>query len=945
MSSSQSSRSASPANAEEEDAYGSDTFASDPSVGSPPSSKKKKRDGCELSTTQPAESLTSAEHGEVAMAAANSSDANEAQHDHSTGQKQDDLVNSNGGVGSGPRRNPTSEARRRNNAASSSGGDTAGLSATRHQQQQQQQQGSKKGGGPAAGKMLKYSSAETFFSPAHVPINEQSEKALITRLYNPEPLKKRTLMDLEQRRQVQQAYDSSVDHHLCQYWDRKQQIRNKTSSGSKRQENIGDTEVKSTRPRTTSPPQDRSGDGGSESSPDRCHTSPVSGRQKHKASGSSAASPASSSRRGRGGYRSSSQSSTRRTSTASSSASSNSSRESSPEWTEQRSSSKPREHRPGDKLATGHKSNNSSITSRKFIAGLPISVWSIVAKFLEEKDLVALHGCARGLTLEALSNSNSRAVVLTRSQNGGDSNSSPSRSRSGFFDRGDDDGFDPVTNIHRRDLTALWMVARPSSAFQRVVARFSFHHHDFNLSWMVRKAQPPASGGTIMQIPTLYVPSSSQSGGASSPDAYRLSSPRSVLVLLRNGLTLKDLVAIPLSVFYNEGSLRGIPKAVSEIGYAAHEKQRQKHLSKVRRDYAALCKLITLKELTDMLFRVNPDEHTDAPIHDDDEEIRPVGLSEETGLTVHDPSGDGGQRQQHVTTVVVEGNSAVRLRADRAMEQQTKQQEKYMTQLTRNAELMRKRTERAREQEETALRKYESLRLQHEAENQQRKEKIAQRAEKLKQVQQDAKLREELRQKFVLEKIHAHESHQQKLDEQRRLQHLIQQEERKVINERKRERVDRCEKQNDFERLCVVDKIRRKAAKIDAVRELSQKMTLELKHNREKASIEMQLKAEQFSSELLAFQRKCDFEQINNKSSSRSRHRRRIDDATAAGKSSNSSAERKQPREVEKLDQCAEGNQEACDVDDGGPSSCGDGPRADDHHSNQPEITAAAGGE
>lgn len=792
---------------------------------------------------------------------------------------------------------------------------------------------------------LKYASSETFFSPSHLPISGQSEKALLTRLYNPEPLKKRTLLEMEKRRQQQQVYDSSLDHHLSQFWDRQQVLRGKRGA------TVGgeDGTTSGQRPHTTSPRTAAAGppppSGAQTASDSGSPTSSHHKRKKANYCSASSASPGSSRRGGGGGGQ---HSSSAWSSSSRSPSGSSSSRGSNPEWTEQRSvndsrhspqwkakSSKRQKNRQQQQQQNASAGATSPFSSKSkrgagpavLVGSLPGHVWSTVALWLDGKDAAALHRTAKGLAADALAKAASAAVTVkideqqqqdasnravalrdsTASSASRDA-TSPTRSRSDHDD--DDDGFEPVNTIHCRDLTALWMVARPSSAFQRVVARFSFHHHDFNLNWMAANKKThagPTVPATVLQIPFENAVSSTPVH----PDTYRLSSPRSVIVLLRNGLTLKDLVAVPLSVFYNEGSLRGLPKTVSEISYAAHEKQRLKQLGKVRRDYAALCSVVTLPALVEQIFAVNPDDHADAPLREDSAEIRTPAAADESAKTRQQPSSAASCQDRSLAVVEEDpeptsargeknnggsaksakpvSESALRLRADCAKLQQARQQEKYMMLLEKTAERLKQRTEATRDQEEAVLRRQAALRQQQEEEQRQRSEKIAVRAEKLKQVQVEAKLMEELRQKMVLSRIKEYEEHQKKLDEQRTLQLLIQQEERNVVNERKRDRVDRFEKQLDFERLCVVDKLRRKATRVTAMMEFVKETTKDLKQHRELGTMEMHAKADDFSQSLLAFQRKCDYDQMRNNpvnqlptAKSSSRLRKRIHSTTAA---------------------------------------------------------------
>eukprot|EP00756_Hemistasia_phaeocysticola_P066627 Hpha_TRINITY_DN9363_c0_g1::TRINITY_DN9363_c0_g1_i1::g.26083::m.26083 len=95
-----------------------------------------------------------------------------------------------------------------------------------------------------------------------------------------------------------------------------------------------------------------------------------------------------------------------------------------------------------------------------------------------------------------------------------------------------------------------------------------------------------------------------QPGGVSDRGQPRtlINSPRSTLVLLRNGCAPEDLLKKPLSFFRSQGQLEGVSVEVQDLRARRYEDERSRLTSTVRAQYAAMIAHTPLEEIIDRLL-------------------------------------------------------------------------------------------------------------------------------------------------------------------------------------------------------------------------------------------------------------------------------------------------------------------------------------------------------
>lgn len=739
-------------------------------------------------------------------------------------------------------------------------------------------------------KLQKYAVEEGIFAPLHAAIDDSRLSQLVTRLYDPEPLRQRTFRAAEQRREKVQYenYNAVQDAHLVPYWQRKvwfkgqlrqEALQKQQNSSPLRHHHGAHTPLPSQhgnrhktsggalpqihRPATCPPPH----------SPDESFTSGEHPQKNMKAeaplqpveslapdtsynnvgcdgSASAFAASPSQSRSGRRRRRSSVGGGSHDdddTARSSRSSSSSSGCASSPEWKEQRPGSAPRTAA----TAEGGVGNES------------------------------VH----------------RTLSATRSQRtGGASTTTKSQ-------------IDRLTTVKRKDLYALWMAARPPSPFQRLISRLSYNPSQaFRLNWLVQKKSPPP-GGTLREVPQRAPP---RDDDAASTTGIRISSPRSAYVMLRQGIMVEDITPVSLQRFYLDGSLKGIPAKVSEYHFAAREKLRKELLDEILRAYDAICATVSQESFVRKLYAVNPEENKEALLSREDETIcggaaakrsttgskgtsvasrsssasavrrrnlRPAVASDTTVDAAQDPTAEGGRdnpqdgldgsptNHDAPSFAVVDplrsadsdeanDGAAAKRRIQLTIQKQQRRQDKYMQQLDRNAQLLRKRAAENKLREDVAHEKHDKLLRKRAEENLRRREEHARREAQLQAKRDDAARLEKERQEKLLEKIKKGEEHASALAKKREEIRLLQHEERKILEETKIEIVARREKQNDYENLLLIDRIRRKVGRAQAMQEMRAAAMMQLKERRERNLVEMEQRTEEFAEQLLAYERK-----------------------------------------------------------------------------------------
>lgn len=720
-------------------------------------------------------------------------------------------------------------------------------------------------------KMAKYAVEDPRFAPNHAPINDTQLEGLVHRLYDPEPLRRRTLQSVEQRAQQAAAkhYNSMQDSHLAAFWFKKQQkspsgllsVTDETHGGG----GGGRAPPAGSDPNATFPSPSRGGRHRElqplmlrpatcpleEDLTALCLTPRERRRylRRKQEGGSEAAAPPRSQSMMEGGH----------------AASSAARREQphhhhddndSPEWKEQRGSAKSPQRQQG------------TVTRQAAAAPTPLPVVSLVIRSSE--DPAIREGWLQSLLLLSVVQQEEGANKAAAGSDAGSSPrrklyqpSSPRASEHASVTSSMKSWLN-VADVKRKDLSAIWMAACPPSAYQRLVARLNLSTKQFKLGWLLQGADPPP-GGTIMEIPP-EAPAQDDSSCH-----VMISSPRSVYVLLRLGLSSEDLAPVTLNAHYCDASLKGIPPHVAEVHFAARERQRQRQLQEAVRGYADVCSQITQREFVERLQQCNPEANRHALLSREAEPVRgrPESLSgsrrrssvdgsaadpEERGL--HRPEDSANDEDEDSSQPPEDDAQAAKNRIEQSRVKQQTRQDKYLKQLARNADLMKKQTMMAQQREQLQKEKHQELLQRRQEELAERKRKQQERAEKLERIRQEAKQSELDRQQNLLKRIEEDEKRSYKLAEVRHEAHMLKQEERKIHQENKIEKVIRREKQMDYQNLLTLDRIRRKAGRAEAMQEMRHAAQKELKELRERNAVEMSQKTELFAKELLEYQRK-----------------------------------------------------------------------------------------
>lgn len=791
-----------------------------------------------------------------------------------------------------------------------------------------------------SGKMAKYSSQATDFSPVHQPVPEAQLNNMVSRLYTPQTLRRRTFIDQQQRRELNSrtAYDATQDAHLSAFWFRqqqlKEQLREERRQRLERIERLSQGATPASTP-GSSAARSRATGAGSSKSPQRSRPTTQQGKRSANGPGVD----------GGGGSR------RRRSSSSDSSTSDSSSVVSSPAWTvEQRHQKQAAddaasgqrgggkaaedpntEHRHQRHLSVSQSSRSDSVSSRRSssyspsdsaassprsrggaaggdqtdgsqpssperrqrmknvsfcspgaepLAGTPHPPPAVVSMPALEGDLKALPQAAWTLLAACFTTDERRA--LTKVSKGFEArlcshhNDHQRPQQAALVPAAAEKELNsnegavvavvdpeaeleaetvtiapPITCLHRRDLTALWMIARPPPSYQAVMRRLGIAHGDFDLSWMLDADGMPPTGGTVNDIPLEADGASTEPQPQSSPDGvaddgtatssarFSLSSPRSIVTVLRNGVTLSELVPRPLYEFYAEGKLEGKPEYLCDKRFTAHEKRRRATLCKVRADYARLCGDIGQPHLIDVLRSIDPNENPDYPIRHD-------------GMAISEARKGSSSLTRKLSII----GSVAQHRTATAQELQHRRQEKFERHLQRNMELTMERVRQGLASEAREREKVREIAERRQKEALERRRRLQEKEARLQQVVSEGRLRAELRRQHILDKVAEHEYHWERKQRERGFVNMVVAEETRILKEQKRDNMARRERLEEYKKLCTLDRIRRKMDKARAAAESEMDVTRKLRQERERAAVLMRRMAHEHEEAVIAAQRR-----------------------------------------------------------------------------------------
>lgn len=388
-----------------------------------------------------------------------------------------------------------------------------------------------------------------------------------------------------------------------------------------------------------------------------------------------------------------------------------------------------------------------------------------------------------------------------------------------------------VLRATRADLTSLWLLASTPPSYQACVRGLRLPDSDFDLEWLQKRQERPLLSRSLLDIPV---------GPTIDVDGhFRISSPRSVIVLLRNGVALSEILPKSLHVMMKEGSLEGTPVHLCEKRFATREKRRLEILEKVRGDYANICSSITQADFVQMLFSVCPEEHPDFPIRND-------------AMPIDESSLNNTQLTRKLSIIA---NTASK-REQSAQERQNNNRLRFERYLRRNREIAMNRVKDAKVREAAEAEKFSSIQRRRIEDLRQREEKLQHRNNRLQQVIDDGKAMEELRRREMERRIADHEERWAEQQRMRDFARQLEEEERHIAKRQKQENMMRHERMVEFQKLRTVDRIRRKLDRCVASVQTDMETRKAIKFERDKCTMEMKELVRKHDDEILAFQRK-----------------------------------------------------------------------------------------
>lgn len=293
----------------------------------------------------------------------------------------------------------------------------------------------------------------------------------------------------------------------------------------------------------------------------------------------------------------------------------------------------------------------------------------------------------------------------------------------------------------------------------------------------------------------------------------RINSPRSCLVMLRNGIALSDLTPTPFAVFVKEGTLVGVPKFASEKRYLSKESKRRQLLRRLQTEYSALCGEASRDEFMDMLMASKPG-------------------------------------------AVVEDTSAFAQIIDYKRSRQQESAARYADKLDNLVQMTKNKCIKIKAQNDK-LQQFEAARVarwREETEERERQREL--KAIRLQCVREDAKEIANLQRNGLLTKLDSEEERRKKMDLERRRQRHVESETQKEDADTKRKQQMRHTRLEELKRAQAADRIRQKMAKIDRQKKMSEELLKQMRYEQEMAKLRDELTRKAAEEDILAYRRK-----------------------------------------------------------------------------------------
>ena len=415
-----------------------------------------------------------------------------------------------------------------------------------------------------------------------------------------------------------------------------------------------------------------------------------------------------------------------------------------------------------------------------------------------------------------------------------------------------------------------------------------------------RKRRQPSANAAAKKNAGKSTSSSATAGGGGaeakstkkkrtpSPSSLIINSPRSGMVLLKNGVTLRELLPTPLYACLREGAAEHAMPVAMERRFLAKEARRRRLLAKVRDDYAAVCASLSLEGALRAFLDADPSAPKNASVSfaADDDEITDAdanGKKKKSSQRVADDGAGGSSSARRdpltarstssrpntaashatATSVATTNNQKAPLPMDQSAELLVRQRlERYAAKKARSARqqeiglmIIRDGIERIKAADDHQKAYAEQLEARRRAEAEERHRRREEREERLEKARRDAAALDALHRSTLKERIDADgAAFERRRQEEARRKALRAEGIKSAIRERQ-ERVAQQERARQFEQLCAADAARRKADKVAAARQLARKLHAELKDERDAMRREEIATQERIAADVLAFRR------------------------------------------------------------------------------------------
>ena len=309
----------------------------------------------------------------------------------------------------------------------------------------------------------------------------------------------------------------------------------------------------------------------------------------------------------------------------------------------------------------------------------------------------------------------------------------------------------------------------------------------------------------------LDVPLESPSDNESLPT--KLNSPRSCLIVLRNGLTLRELLPTPFTVFAKEGSLLGVPQFATEKRYLSKESKRRNALRRVQEQYSALCGEYSRNVFMEML---------------------------------HDADPNASKEDTSTFSQIVESKK------NHQQESNARFADKLDAQVQRTKAMCQKIKAESEKIQEFETQRAAKWRDEMKEREQQRQEKAA----RLQRVKDDATQIASIHRSKLLIKLEHEDQRRKKLEEARSHARHLEAEAQREDAEAKREEQCRHSRLEELKRAQAAEGIRQKMARIERQKKLSNSLQQRMRYEQELAKLRNEETRRRAEDDILAFRRK-----------------------------------------------------------------------------------------